>query len=89
MKHRYNEPSILRSIRDYLDSTYQQHYSGKGVQVLDLLESSECVSGYLRGSAIKYLSRYGKKGGKNPKDLMKAVHCTMLLMHFEGKNEQD
>ena len=33
-----------------------------------------------KANAIKYLARYGKKNGKNRKDLLKAVHYVILLM---------
>ena len=34
-------------------------------------------------NAIKYLARYGKKNGKNRKDLLKAIHYIVLLMSSE------
>ena len=37
-----------------------------------------------QGTAIKYLMRFGKKDGKNKKDLLKAIHYIILLMHFSG-----
>ena len=84
---KYNEEAILKSVEAYIRSTYEGHYASKGVQVLDLLEASGCVTGYLRGSAIKYASRYGKKNGKNKMDLLKAIHCLVLLINFEEGNE--
>jgi hypothetical protein len=38
---------------------------------------------FCQANAIKYLARYGKKGGKNRKDLLKALHYAILLMYFE------
>jgi len=89
VSQKYNEPGIMSRISDYITKTYTQHYSAKGTQVLDLLDASECVSDYLRGSAIKYLSRFGKKGGKNINDLFKAIHCTILLIFFEEKDDEE
>ena len=34
-----------------------------------------------RDTAIKYLARYGKKGGKNRKDIMKAMHYCVLMLY--------
>jgi hypothetical protein len=39
-----------------------------------------------RDTAIKYLARYGKKDGRNRKDLLKAIHYIVLMMHY-GKDK--
>jgi hypothetical protein len=38
---------------------------------------------FCQANAIKYLCRYGKKDGKNRKDLLKAIHYIVLLMSSE------
>ena len=40
---------------------------------------------FCQANAIKYLARYGKKNGKNRKDLLKAVHYVILLMSSEDE----
>ena len=40
-----------------------------------------------RDTAIKYLMRYGKKGGYNKKDLFKAIHYIVLLNYFTEDKE--
>ena len=40
---------------------------------------------FCQANAIKYLARYGKKAGKNRKDLLKAIHYIVLLMSSEDK----
>ena len=40
---------------------------------------------FAESNAIKYLARYGKKNGKNRKDLLKAVHYVILLMSSEDE----
>ena len=35
-------------------------------------------------NAIKYLARFGKKNGRNRKDLLKAIHYIILLMSSEN-----
>jgi len=85
---KYNEKTILDDIEAYIDSTYDQHYSNKGVQVLDLLDASGCLEGFLKGSIIKYISRYGKKNGENEGDLFKAVHLAILLINLKRASEE-
>ena len=81
---KYNEGKILREVEAYLASTYNGHYVGEEskVQTLDLIDSIGDAEPFCRSNAIKYLSRFGKKDGKNPKDLLKVIHYAFLLYHF-------
>jgi hypothetical protein len=83
---KYNEDKILDEVRDYLQSTYHSHYTSdqSQTQTLDLIESIGDAEPFSRSNAIKYLSRFGKKDGKNKKDLLKAIHYCFLLYHFSG-----
>lgn len=52
------------------------HYHEGSVDVWKFADenfSTEEVTGFHRINAIKYLTRYGKKGGSNRKDLEKAI----------------
>ena len=81
---KYDEGKILREIEDYLSSTYKGHYVSDEtrIQTLDLIESIGDAEAFCRSNAIKYLTRFGKKDGKNRKDLLKVIHYTVLLYHF-------
>ena len=81
---KYNEDKVLREIKAYLSSTYKGHYVGEEqkIQTLDLIDSIGDAEAFCRSNAIKYLSRFGKKDGKNPKDLLKVIHYAILLYHF-------
>lgn len=81
---RYNEGKILREVESYLSSTYKGHYVGgeTKIQTLDLIDSIGDSESFCRSNAIKYLSRFGKKDGKNQKDLLKVIHYAILLYHF-------
>ena len=84
---KYREKQILNEVESYVRSTYGEHYVGKeGFQIQDLLNSIGIAEEFCQANAIKYLSRYGKKKGKNTLDLMKAIHYTILLIHFTRKN---
>jgi hypothetical protein len=39
------------------------------------------------GTIVKYAMRYGKKEGKNKKDLLKIIHYTILALHYGGHGE--
>ena len=86
---KYNEDKILKEIGDYIKSTYGQHYSsGKdGFQVLDLLKTLNIGKDFCHANAIKYLCRYGKKDGHNRKDLLKAIHYTILLLNYDKEKK--
>ena len=84
---KYNEDKIIQEISDYITSTYGEHYSTTkdGFQVQDMLRQLGIDKDFCQANAIKYLCRYGKKNGKNRKDLLKAIHYIVLLMSSEDE----
>mgnify|MGYP001236918372 FL=1 len=87
---KYNEHVMLDHAKNYIASTYGSHYTGdKGTQTLDLIEGIGDAEAFCRSNAIKYLSRFGKKDGKNEKDILKAIHYCTLLYHFAGLHNDD
>lgn len=85
---KYNEDKILKEIGEYIESTYSQHYStdGKGLQAMDVFRNLDIDKDFCQANAIKYLIRYGKKEGRNRKDIIKAVHYCILLLSSEDSN---
>lgn len=86
---KYNEEQILKDIKEYLIETYGSHYCGNvegytDIQTIDLLASQGLAPPFCQGNVIKYGSRYGKKSGRNKKDILKTIHYAMLLLHFDG-----
>lgn len=88
---KYEEDLTLKEIREYLSSTYNAHYTSKDskTQTLDLIESIGDAEPFCRSNAIKYLSRFGKKGGKSKQDILKAIHYCILLYHFSGLHNKN
>ena len=89
---KYGENKIIEEISRYILGTYDQHYSTTkdGFQVQDMLRQLGIDKDFCQANAIKYLCRYGKKDGKNRKDLLKAIHYIVLLMSSEdGKYIED
>ena len=83
---KYKEDEAIRALQDYISTTYGGHYTSKenNVQTLDLIESVGDAESFCRSNAIKYLSRYDKKG-QAKRDILKALHYTLLLYHFSGQ----
>jgi hypothetical protein len=82
IKYKYNEDKALDMLQEYVNGTYGQHYVGDGdVQTVDFWRSLGSLETTSRDTAIKYLARYGKKGGKNRKDLLKTMHYVILMMY--------
>ena len=83
---KYNEDKSIEALQEYVSSTYGGHYTSKenNVQTLDLIESVGDAEAFCRSNAIKYLSRYDKKG-QAKRDILKALHYSLLLYHFSGQ----
>ena len=88
-QYKFNEDKILQTIKEHIDSTYTEHYAKNKYQATDIVVDSGHGEGFCLRNIIKYEFRYGKKEGKNPKALMKAMHYIVLLYHyaFKGENE--
>jgi len=88
MTYKYNEDKYLESIVNYVNGTYKEHYVANDIQVFDIWHSIGSLDTTARDTAIKYLIRYGKKQGKNRKDLLKAIHYIILMMYAEDSNNK-
>jgi hypothetical protein len=86
--YKYNEDKYVSDIKRYLDGTYGEHYVAKDIQVVDIWHSLGSLESTARDTAIKYLCRYGKKDGKNKKDLLKAIHYIILMMYADEEEEK-
>ena len=66
---------------------HPSHYTSGSVECIDAIEasmSSDEFRGYLKGSVLKYIWRYDKKGAPE-KDLAKAAFfLDKLRKHVEG-----
>ena len=81
IKYKFNEDKILKDIKDYIDLTYNQHYGNGKYQATDMIIDSGHGEGFCIGNIMKYAMRYGKKDGKNIKDLQK-LFTTQLLIYI-------
>jgi len=87
---KYQEDKGLKDLSDYVSSTYNGHYTNEGsnVQTLDLIHSVGDAESFCRSNAIKYLSRYDKKG-QAKRDILKAMHYCLLLYYFSGHTNDE
>ena len=87
---KYEEDKGIKDLQEYVASTYNGHYTTKGsnVQTLDLIESVGDAPSFCRSNAIKYLSRYEKKG-QSKRDILKAMHYCLLLYYFSGQTHDN
>ena len=85
---KYNEDKTLKEAIEYIKKTYSQHYAGgENIQIQDVFDQMGISEAFTRGAAMKYLFRFGKKDGKNRKDLLKCIHYCCLLYHYAFKSE--
>lgn len=83
IEYKHNEDKILKSLKEYIDSTYDQHYSKTRIQAIDVIMDAKHGRGFCIGNLMKYLQRYGKKNGRNINDLYKILHYSVLLFYNE------
>ena len=85
--YRYNEDKLIEEIKRYIDSTYGQHYSQNKFQATEFIIDGGHGEGFCIGNILKYAQRYGKKEGKNRKDLLKVLHYAIIMLHVHDLNE--
>ena len=89
VQYKRNEDKIIAGIKAYVDATYNAHYSGSaGRDVCDDWENMGIAKEAYMSNIVKYVKRFGKKEGENPKDIMKIIHyCIFLLNELESNTE--
>ena len=89
IKYKFNEDKILEDIKDYIDLTYNQHYGNGKYQATDMIIDSGHGEGFCIGNIMKYAMRYGKKDGKNIKDLQKIIHYAIINIYLEQEVDNE
>jgi hypothetical protein len=88
-QYKYHEDASIQELANYIQSTYGEHYIGNdNIQAFDVWHALGSAETSHRDTAIKYLYRYGKKGGHNRKDLQKAFHYILMLMYYHDLREE-
>jgi len=85
--YKYNEDTLIEELQDYIDSTYDQHYSQNNFQATEFIIDGGHGTGFCIGNVLKYAQRYGKKGEPEDhrKDLMKVLHYALIQLHIHDQ----
>ena len=78
--YKFKEDKILKDVKDYIDGTYGGHYAQSQRQSTEIIIDQGHGDGFCMGNILKYAQRYGKKEGKNKKDLMKVIHYAIIQL---------
>ena len=87
--YKYNEGNILAELQEYIDSTYDEHYSKNKFQATEFIIDGGHGEGFCIGNIMKYAQRYGKKGGKNRRDLLKVIHYGIIALYINEMEESE
>lgn len=87
MNYKFNEDELVKELKEYIDSTYDQHYATNKYQATDVIIDAGHGEGFCIGNIIKYAKRYGKKGDSTEqrKDLMKILHYAIIVLNLHDK----
>jgi len=92
IEYRFNEDKLIVEFKQYIDSTYKQHYVNAGKQTMDSIIAKGHGTGFCLGNIEKYHDRYGKKG-ETPeewrKDLIKVMHYTLFQLFIHDKEHSN
>ena len=87
--YKYNEGKTLAELKEYIDSTYDEHYSKNKFQATEFIIDGGHGEGFCIGNIMKYAQRYGKKGGKNRRDLLKVIHYGIIALYINEMEESE
>lgn len=81
IQYKYSEDRLLEELKQYVEGTYNEHYSQNKFQATEFIMDSGHGEGFCIGNIMKYAQRYGKKDGYNRKDLLKVIHYAIMALH--------
>jgi|TARA_B100002003_G_scaffold169799_1_gene157779 hypothetical protein len=88
--YKYNEDKALAELSKYIDATYDEHYSKNKFQATEFIIDGGHGEGFCIGNILKYAQRYGKKNGKDRRDLLKVIHYGIIALHINDmENGED
>ena len=80
--YKYNENKTLEELKEYIDKTYDEHYSRNKFQATEFIIDGGHGEGFCIGNILKNAQRYGKKNGKDRKDLLKVIHYGIIALYI-------
>ena len=85
--YKYNEQKSIKDLVEYVDATYDQHYSRNKFQATEFIIDGGHGDGFCIGNIMKYAQRYGNKEGYNRKDIMKVLHYALIQLYVHDTRE--
>ena len=85
--YKYSEDKALAELSEYIDATYDEHYSKNKFQATEFIIDGGHGEGFCIGNIMKYAQRYGKKNGYNRSDLLKVVHYGIMAIHNHDRSD--
>ena len=81
---KYNEEELIQEFKDYVEATYDEHYSQNKYQATEIAIEAGHGTGFCIGNILKYAQRYGRKGTKANarKDLLKIMHYALIQLYI-------
>ena len=89
LNYKFSEGDLLNELESYINNTYTQHYNKNKFQATEFIMDSGHGEGFCIGNILKYSQRYGKKEGKNRKDLLKVIHYGIMALHNHDNMENN
>jgi len=82
--YKFNEGGYISELQEYIDSTYNSHYSTSKIQSTEVIIDRGHGTGFCMGNVDKYSNRYGNKGTRDDarKDLMKILHYALIQLYI-------
>ena len=87
--YKYDEDKLIEELKQYIDSTYTQHYAKGEIQTAEFVIDAGHGDGYTIGNIIKYAQRYGKKNGYERKDILKILHYGIMLLFIHEREHSN
>lgn len=86
--YKFNERDYIEELQEYVDQTYNGHYSTNKFQSTEVIIDRGHGTGFCMGNVDKYSNRYGKKGEKDDhrKDLMKILHYALIQLYIHDND---
>jgi hypothetical protein len=89
IEYKYDENLSLEELTEYVDATYDEHYSKNKFQATEFIIDGGHGDGFCIGNIMKYAQRYGNKDGYNRKDILKVLHYALIQLHVHDKEGRD
>jgi len=91
IEYKFRENELIKDFQEYVDSTYDSHYSKEKFQATEFIIDGGHGTGFCMGNVLKYAQRYGKKGSQSDarKDLMKVLHYALIQLYIHDQTADE